>query len=283
MTRNWLDPGTETLLLDEVAQRRRRNMVLRSTMTPGVAARYESWADAYPWMDPTAVQSLADFGISADDPAAVSIADLAARQAAEEGAFDTAADDVADPWYETLVNTAAGWAKPIVRTGFAILATPMEELEALLTSAGVALLDETEAPEGFDPAGTVAGLATPAGMARIGAQVAAEFSDPAKLVSDFWRNYTSKAARSTGLLALGDLLAGKPADLGEGFLVGGRIFEERERAKRRLTLDGHFMTPGRVVARTFTEPGTGAYQFLSGLSDFSRHLAADPSAAGLGA
>jgi hypothetical protein len=227
------------------------------------------------------------------------IATLAAGQAAEDGKFDTAAEDVPDAWYETLLKTAADWAKPAIRTGFTILATPFEEVQALLSSAGTALFDETEAGTGrlgdestgsfSDPLafigeigsdlvdsskrGAVGLMSDPVGA--IGA-VIGELSRPDKLLSDFWSNYTEKAARSGGLLALGDLLQGKHVDLGQGFLPGGEIWEEREKAKYRLQLDGQFVTPGRIMARQFTEPGSAQYQFLSGLYDFAQNIAIDP-------
>lgn len=299
--RNWLAPNVETRLLDEVAQRRRRNAALRQTIRPETARLMTGYADAYPWMDPGAVQSLASSGLRPDDPAVVSIADIAAQQAAEEGEFDTPADEVADPWYETLFNAATGWAKPIVRTGFTILATPMEELEALLGSAGQALFEDSEPEQaggGFPQ--VLAGLLNPlAAVQQLTPELVGAASDPADLIGDFWTNYTEKAARSTGLLALGDLVEGKysfrewwtgrddmlrdaegnpvEAGLGSGFLPAGPIWQEREAQKRRLTLDGEFVTPGRVLARNFTEPGSTEYQFLSGLSDFSRQIAADPA------
>lgn len=70
-------------------------------------------------------------------------------------------------------------------------------------------------------------------------------------------------------------------DLGTGFLPGGKIYEERERAKQRLSLDGQFLTPGRLIARTMVEPGSTEYQVLSGLGDAALDLYADPTAAGL--
>lgn len=259
MSRNWLSVQDEDRLLDEVAQRRVRLTATRLSVTPQMGRLAGSYADAYPWMDLGAIQALSQAGIPADSPQAVSIADLAARQAAEDGQFDTPAEDVPDAWYETLWHAATDWAKPIVRTGFTALSMPFEELQALLSAAGTALFDETE----------------PGMLAPL--EALAELGDPGQLISDFWTNYTEKAARSSGVLALSDLLAGKHVDLGQGFLPGGKIWEEREAAKHRLQLDGQFVTPGRVFARQFTEPGTGAYQMLSGAMDFVQNIALDPT------
>lgn len=91
-------------------------------------------------------------------------------------------------------------------------------------------------------------------------------------IDRFIENYTKKAAASGLRLAIGDLLAGREVDLGEGFLPGsytaetmaqpgftGGIYGRRERDKHRLTIDGHFVTPGRLFARQFVEPGTQAW------------------------
>lgn len=257
----------EGRLLDEVANRRRQLGISYSMATPRMAGIATGLADAYPWMDPTAVQSFAQAGLSPDLPQVQSLADLAAQQAAEEGAFDTPAEDVPEAWYETLLNTATGWAKPFIRTGFTILATPMEELDALISSAGTALFDKSETGE----AGLLSNPLDAAGA------VASEFLRPDQLIRDFWENYTKKAARSTGVLALADLVQGKHIDLGEGYLPAGEIWEERQRAKHRLTLDGEFVTPGRIMARQFTEPGTTQYQILSGLYDTSKQIFLDPA------
>lgn len=271
MSYPFIDPATEDRLLDEVAIRTRRMAALRSSVTPRVASLAAAYADAYPWMEPSAISSFVQAGLPPDLPQVQATAELAAQKAAEEGQFTDSAEDVPDAWYETLVNTMFGWAKPVVRTGFTILATPWEELSALLSSAGVALFDRTQAGEHgllSDIGGTVSALIE-------------EVSDPGKLISDFWDNYTNKAARSTGLLALGDLLSGKPVDLGEGWLPGGEIMRERERDKWRLTLDGTFVTPGRLFARTVTAPGTTAYHLVSGTVDAAGAIFADPAAIGL--
>lgn len=269
----FMSPADEERLLDEVATRHRRLAATRAGISPRVALLAAQYADAYPWMDASAMSSFVQAGIPVDLPQVQSVAEMSAQKAAEEGAMADTADDVPDAWYETLGNALFGWTKPVVRTGFTILATPWEELSALLSSAGVALFDRTEAGQyGLlsDIGGTVSSLIS-------------ELSDPGQLLTDFWDNYTTKAARSSGLLALGDLVTGQEVDLGSGWMPSGEIIREREEAKHRLTLDGHFVTPGRIFARTVTEPGTTAWHIGSGLTDAAGALFADPAALGLGA
>lgn len=269
--RNWIAYDTESQLLDEVSARRARLKAMRAGMTTRRAASFAAYASAYPWMAPGAAQSLALSGLPVDSPQAQSIADIAAQQAADDGELTDPAEEMPDAWYETMFNAVGKIAKPIVRTGFTILSTPMEELQALLSSGGTALFDETKTGE--------MGMLSHLGE-NIGA-IAGEFSHPAQLVSDFWTNYTEKAARSGGLLALGDLLSGKEVDLGQGFLPGGEIYEEREKAKYRLQLHGQFVTPGRLIANYVDEPGTKSWQILSGINDASQQIFIDPANVGL--
>src|SRR5690606_11335130 len=191
---------------------------------------------------------------------------------------DTPGEDLADPWYESLWNTITGWAKPVVRTGFTILSAPWEELQALAAAAGGAVWGD-QAEDGPDEMGFLEGM-LPWNQVRRNVEMFRGEREPGGFdrLGEFWTNYTQKAARSGGLLALGDLLSGKHVDLGQGFLPGGQIYEERERAKRNLTVDGEFITFGRLLARDITEPGSTAYQVASGLADLALHIYGDPAA-----
>jgi hypothetical protein len=280
MTRLFLDVATESALLDEVTQRRQRLSAQRRAVLPQTALLAASYADAYPWMDASAIQSLVQAGVPADQPEAQFAGSLAARQAAEDGSLDPQAEDVPDGWLGTLTDIVLGPTKRYVRAGFLILATPLQEVQALLSSAGVAVFDETDpaGPEQIFKGAPVLGEIEFI-LRNLGTLVS-DVADVGQLVSDFWTNYTEKAARSGGLLALGDLLAGKRVDIGEGFLPAGAIFEERERAKQRLRIDDQFATPGRLIARQMTEPGTMAWQMVSGGYDFVLNVA-DPVNIGL--
>ena len=265
MTMNWLAVKDEGRLLDEVANRRARLAASRLSVTPAMATAAGAYGDAYPWMDPTLAQSFVQAGVAPDDPRVQQIATESAQMSVNENTIP--ADDLPDPWYESLWNAATGWAKPAIRTGFAVISTPFEELQALLSSAGTALFDETEA----GPQGLVNNLVQNVG------DVIGELARPDQLLADFWTNYTQKAARSHGILALSDMY-----DLGEGYLPGGSAYAAREEAKHRLQLDGEFVTPGRLIARMVTEPGSDAYQVLSGLNDLAQNIFLDPAAIALG-
>lgn len=283
MTRIWLSVQDESRLLDEVAQRQQRLHGRVRSVTPQMGQMASDYGDAYPWMDPTLVQSMIQFGVQPDSPQAQEIATLAAQQAADSGELDTPGDDLADPWYESLWNTVTDWAKPIVRTGFTALSTPWEEIQALVASVGATVWGD-QAEGGPDEMGFLEGMLPWNQIARnVEITTGQREAGGTERLAEFWTNYTQKAARSGGLLALGDLLEGRAVDLGQGFLPGGQIYEERERAKMNLTVDGDFITLGRLIARDVTEPGTTAYNVASGLVDAGAAIFADPTGAGLGA
>ncbi len=142
MTRPFLNPATEEALLDEVTQRRQRLSAQRRTVLPQAALLAESYADAYPWMDASAINSFVQAGIPADNPEVQFAGSLAARQAAEDGSLDPQAEDVPDGWLGTLADVVLGPTKRYVRAGFLILATPLQEVQAFLWSAGDAVFGE---------------------------------------------------------------------------------------------------------------------------------------------
>src|SRR5690606_12822913 len=164
------------------------------------------------------------FGWAPGSPQPQGRATSAAQQAAEAGEFDTPGEDLADPWYESLWNTITGWAKPVVRTGFTILSAPWEELQALAAAAGGAVWGD-QAEDGPDEMGFLEGM-LPWNQVRRNVEMFTGEREPGGFdrLGEFWTNYTQKAARSGGLLALGDLLSGKHVDLGQGFLPGGQIY-----------------------------------------------------------
>ena len=245
MSRNWINSELESRLLDEVQHRQRARRARAALVTRRMLDQAELYADAYPWMDPEVSQAMLQAGLSADDPRVQEAAALAAEDLRPEPM-----EDVADSWWEAAVNTIARPVKGVVRTGLTVLSAPMEELQALLSSAGMA-----------------------------------SRTSGGSWIDRFVENYTKKAAASGLRLAIGDLLAGREVDLGEGFLPGsyteetmaqpgftGGIYGRRERDKHRLTIDGHFVTPGRLFAREFVEPGTQAWNILSGAADFVLHV-----------
>lgn len=81
--------------------------------------------------------------------------------------------------------------------------------------------------------------------------------------ADAWSTEGFMISTDLGTLLENDEVAG------EGYFVGGRAAQaQAERARRfRGTIDGQAFTLGRGLARTFYQPGSREYRYLSGLVD----------------
>lgn len=248
MSYNWMGVNEEMRLLDQVRQRQFNFDRYYAQATPTQGQMAGLYADAYPWMAGDAVQSLVAAGVSPDDPIAQMLASEAAFEAEEESGFEPSGADMPESWWEVAADFAFGWAKPVVRAGFTVLSTPWQEMQALFSAVGASLV--TDDPE----------------------------------LQDWWRNYTEKGYRSAGVIALQDLLnPDKSADLGDGWLPGGDVWDQREESKYRMLVDGDFVTPGRLIARTVgVEQGTLAYNLLSGGFDAVSGVVLDPTSMFLG-
>lgn len=78
-------------------------------------------------------------------------------------------------------------------------------------------------------------------------------------------------------VALGDLIGGRPVDVGTGFIPRGEVAETALRAQRSLKVDGRAATLGRAMAMGFFDDKSTAYKVLSGIVDFSVAVGADPA------
>lgn len=94
-------------------------------------------------------------------------------------------------------------------------------------------------------------------------------------------------------IAVGDVLGGRPVDLGSGILAdpNSAVVQERQRREtERGRINGHAFTLGRGLASavnwasagTVLEPGSKPYMLLSGLTDAAVAFKADPAAKLLG-
>lgn len=91
---------------------------------------------------------------------------------------------------------------------------------------------------------------------------------------------------STGYFAVKDLIDKGKVNNGTGWFPAGEPQKQHEEAVRNIasfTYDGstHFATPGRALAATITEPGTGPFNALSGAVDALAILKGDPVNAAL--
>lgn len=247
----WIDPiGTEASLLAEVEARFTRMETTRRQMQadPALGQRLAAHASLYgPYAKPGVIVGMAKAGVEPDSEVARTIAARSGAVSAQQ----TGGVDYGETVNGSVMSKLWGAAKATIRTGFMALSAPFEEASALVSAAGESLFDD-------DP-----------GM------------------GDFWSNYTDKAARSSLGLAIGEVAGNLSedgaqwsdfdVDAGDGIFVGGQIAARREADKNRLQLDGEFVTPGRLLARAVTEPGTKPYNFVSGLADFAANVFLDPT------
>lgn len=87
-----------------------------------------------------------------------------------------------------------------------------------------------------------------------------------------------------GEISPGEVVFGDPDATGSGWLTGGEVASEQSRrAFRSASIDGHALTPGRLVAHEVAEPGEWQHKWLSGAIDGGLIIYADPLNPVLGA
>lgn len=70
---------------------------------------------------------------------------------------------------------------------------------------------------------------------------------------------------------------GQPVSLGSGFMPGGDVVKAQSEAARQIaSINGHALTPGRMLAAGVFQPGSSPYNILSGSVDAIDTLKLDP-------
>lgn len=129
------------------------------------------------------------------------------------------------------------------------------------TGAGVGLLGGP-----FAPLTSTAGAIGGAVLGGVVGGVATAIADPDVEGEADW----NVLHWSTGGLAVDRALRGEDVDLGSGWLPGANLVEEQaKRAREQASINGHALTPGRLLAADIVEPGTTQYNILSGLGDMA--------------
>lgn len=90
--------------------------------------------------------------------------------------------------------------------------------------------------------------------------------------------FVNPLAQSSGGVAVGQLLSGHGVDLGSGFLPGGTVHEQMvKNAQDAASINGHALTPGRMLASAVAAPGSKPYNLLSGITDAIDTWELDPT------
>lgn len=244
--------------LREHSQQRQRVAMAREQATEELASRVSAIQKAYPHLSSGLAYPLARKGFGPNDEAVK----LAAEKSHKSGGFG---------WHSVTSKL-----KGLVRGAAAVGGAPIEELQGVLRNISTH-------PAGAATAGAAGGAAVgsivPGVGTAIGAGVGAGVGALAGLfAADQVEGDAKWELQSSAGVAAGKVLSGKRVDLGTGFLPGGQVHAEQVQRSRNVTVGGHSLTPGRLIAASVVEPGTGPYNALSGLVDFSVSLKGDPTA-----
>lgn len=254
----WDDADDEAALLAEVDARFRRLRAERdrAVTDPEGTARFAGMARQYgSYARPGVLLGMARSGLDPDSPTARQVAEIAGRKMVRETPAAGYGDVVDGGWWQQLMEAKNTFARGTMLG----LAAPMQELSAVVTSAGAAAL-------GGERFSDVYGRAAKSELRYAGEELA-------------------RRVREDGF-QMSDLTRGSDEFIGGGLLPAGELRARFEAEKEDVRVDGLFATPGRVAVgavnrlagRTVVEPGSQAYGFVSGLVDFAANVVADPSA-----
>jgi hypothetical protein len=241
------DSEYEAALLDQTRRIQARYQGGGGIGDPMLAA---GLAQSYPWLRPGVVTSLAQAGVSPDDPVAERAGAAGARVAGERR-------EVASKSWSLFDALKLG-----TRAAFTVMSSLAQEAQAVFR-------------------GSVAARAkVSGGEARL-----FRSGDWAKEWVEYAPALREEVGKSVGALAIRHFLAGQETDLGDGWFPGGPIMEEHERLVRQLKVaglpDDKPVSIGRILWYHVVEPDTTAFNMLSGLTDAALLFKLDPTVIGL--
>lgn len=288
MPGDWLTDDTEPQQqVDNEREQRRAARPLASQ-----ARRLEIIRQEYPWLTTPAAMSLAKSNMGVRSGAARELARRAKdRKVKKSGGWFKSVGDtignigdfVAPEAVEDAIGKALGMqakpAKAAVRGATAASLVGQEATAATARQAVKYNAQLTRDTQGFIPSAldTIDFDVESVSQRRESATA---------LLDEYGEADASKLLSTTTLGVIADKFSqGKPIDLGTGWLPGGEVAEEqRRRARADLSIGdtGSAATIGRLIAYEYTEPGTTAYNLMSGFIDGVAAIKLDPVAAGLG-
>lgn len=301
----FVDPFVEAYYDAQVERRQQVANQLRSQITPEMAENTAAVAELYPNLAPPVVAAA---GMTM--PALSPVLGQIANQQAE---LDT------DNWAP--INAL----EAVVRTGFLLFDTAWEEIVARPFRTLVAFGSTEFRPEELRAIERRAGLQPGFFGDRIdlddlptlqriqeqGLIDGMEFAQAGKSLGELYR----LAGESAGVRAIRELAAGRPVNVGSGFLpsstmptetqqyneyvrqgidpaaaefmesqrLGRPIVQEARQQADYLQYEGTSISPGRVLANLLpVEQGSTAWHLLSGATDFAAQIYLDPVSKGLG-
>ena len=258
-------------------------------VNPQLAAGVTAQSQAYPYVSPQTNYALAANGNTPGDPVSQAVATSVVNKKGggfwhDLGQVVTAPMRAAASLAGAAVSDIGAVAKPVARGLLTAAETPLQ--------VGMGALRDVASATGDIGAGIVSGAATGAavgaagfnpftvlGGAAVGAVAGGVLGGVAQARGvKVQGGFVDPLAQSTGGLALGALATGNNVDLGSGFLPGGAIHAAQvKNAEAAANINGHALTPGRMLASALARPGTTPYNVLSGLTDAVDTWELDPA------
>lgn len=262
-----------------------------ATATPGQANAVAAQSAAAPWTDPSTSVALGMNGNVPGDALSnqVHVASLNKKHGGFWSALGSVVPDVQHVLKLGIRGLATG-AESLGQIGMGAvrdIASASGDIGAGAISGalvGAAAGGFTPLDAFTVPAGLLIGAGTVAGGALIGGAVgtAAGAAAQAKGVK-VEGNFVNPLAQSTAGQALGGLIGGHSVDIGTGFMAGGEVRKKQVAASQAAaSINGHALTPGRMLASAVFNPGSHPYDYLSGMADAITTWKLDPAVHVLG-
>ncbi len=266
----FTDPSVEQAALNEINARRRTAAVLRQQISPQIAENAGALADYYPSLSGSVIVQAAMMGLQPGDERLEEVAQ--AELEAGMGIWDRIKSVTTDPLGRAF-DPVHRLFRGSVRTSFVAFDSLQKELISRPFQAFVGALQEVDIdPVEFFRQATVRGPfeeGIQAGLAfrRAGVNPIEQFQ---------------RTGPSEGVLAIRELLAGRPVNLGSGFLPQsdptqeGRLISQESRIRQDtgVRVHGTSVSPGRILAHTIVPPGKVEVDIARGLAVLGESLKA---------
>jgi hypothetical protein len=254
---------------------------------PQLAQGVVAQANAYPWMAPQTALALTQNGAQPGDPVSQAVATASLNK--KGGGFWHSFGHIVDAGARAAIHLGSdvqGAGKVAARAAFTGLNTlyevPMAGLRDVAAvggdiaggAASGALTGLATGAMTFTPWGALGGLAAGAVVGGVAGALAQSKGVQVQGNADW-----NLLNQSAGGLALQKLATGNAGDidLGTGFMPGGQLSAQATKnAQAAANINGHALTPGRMLASGVWRPGTGGYNVLSGVVDGIDRWELDP-------
>lgn len=230
---------------------------------PDVAEYLSQNQRAYPHLTPGANLALSKAGQGPDTPAAIQVANATAeRKIKKGGGWSDIGEILSTPL--SFIGKAIGFVGAVQPIPKSALRYPLAGLNTL--SEGVDVLAGATA-RNIQEKGIIGGLTSQllSGSSSIPATMKRGVQ-PATTSLGISLQEPSRYNLGSGYMPTLRTSSGEPSD------------EQAKRARSIYEIDGHAATLGRLLAREVFEPGTTAYNRLSGLADAATDIFLDPAA-----